>query len=302
MSGGDVPNTDHILQDLSRFPTLADRLQQGDGQLPAAGPRDDPPGGASPPIRRSRTPARPLIDTRRLYYSGGSQGGISGGALTAVAPDFTRSVLIVPAMNYSLLLTRSIDFDPFAAVLYPVLSGRARAPAAAVADPDALGSRRAQRLRVAHDRRSVPQHAGAHGAACTWPSETTRWPTWRPRSRRAPSARASGCPALDPGRSTDVRALLRHRADPQVPRTAAARSWSGTSGRCGRPAVTLPARRAARARAAADHQHAAAAGTRPARPDRPRARRAAAVRGVHRRRVRRRLRSAPCYAAGWTGP
>ena len=54
----------------------------------------------------------PLIDTRRLYYSGGSQGGIAGGALTAVAPDFTRSVLIVPAMNYSLLLTRSIDFDP----------------------------------------------------------------------------------------------------------------------------------------------------------------------------------------------
>jgi hypothetical protein len=61
----------------------------------------------------------PLIDTRRLYYSGGSQGGIAGGALTAVAPDFTRSVLIVPAMNYSLLLTRSIDFDPFAEVLYP---------------------------------------------------------------------------------------------------------------------------------------------------------------------------------------
>ena len=49
----------------------------------------------------------PLIDTRRLYYSGGSQGGIAGGALTAVAPDFTRSVLIVPAMNYSLLLTRA---------------------------------------------------------------------------------------------------------------------------------------------------------------------------------------------------
>ena len=36
-----------------------------------------------------------------------------------MAPDFTRSVLIVPAMNYSLLLTRSIDFDPFAQVLYP---------------------------------------------------------------------------------------------------------------------------------------------------------------------------------------
>ncbi len=29
MSGGDLPNTITILQDLSRFPTLADRLQQG---------------------------------------------------------------------------------------------------------------------------------------------------------------------------------------------------------------------------------------------------------------------------------
>ena len=29
MSGGDLPNTVTILQDLSRFPTLADRLQQG---------------------------------------------------------------------------------------------------------------------------------------------------------------------------------------------------------------------------------------------------------------------------------
>ena len=28
-------------------------------------------------------------------------------------------MLIVPAMNYSLLLTRSIDFDPFKAILYP---------------------------------------------------------------------------------------------------------------------------------------------------------------------------------------
>ena len=65
------------------------------------------------------TPAARCSTPSRLYYSGGSQGGIAGGALTAVAPDFTRSVLIVPAMNYSLLLTRSIDFDPFRSILYP---------------------------------------------------------------------------------------------------------------------------------------------------------------------------------------
>jgi hypothetical protein len=59
-----------------------------------------------------------LVDTSRLYYDGGSQGGIIGGALTAVAPDFTRAALGVPAMNYSILLQRSIDFDTYAEVMY----------------------------------------------------------------------------------------------------------------------------------------------------------------------------------------
>jgi hypothetical protein len=118
MSGGDVGNTLTILQDLSGFPELADRLQQGLLNFLYLGRTMlNPKGFAS--HMAFWDPNGPLIDTSRLYYSGGSQGGIAGGALTAVAPDFTRSVLIVPAMNYSLLLTRSIDFDPFAAVLYP---------------------------------------------------------------------------------------------------------------------------------------------------------------------------------------
>ncbi len=48
----------------------------------------------------------PNIDTSKLYYNGNSQGGILGGALTAVAPDFTRASLGVPAMGYSTLLTQ----------------------------------------------------------------------------------------------------------------------------------------------------------------------------------------------------
>jgi hypothetical protein len=58
-----------------------------------------------------------VIDTTELYYVGASQGGIMGGALTAVAPDFTRAALNVPAMNYSVLLPRSVDYDSFASVL-----------------------------------------------------------------------------------------------------------------------------------------------------------------------------------------
>ena len=60
-----------------------------------------------------------VIDRSQLYYDGNSQGGIMGGALTAVSPDFTRAALGVAAMRYSLLLPRSVPFDAFAAVLYP---------------------------------------------------------------------------------------------------------------------------------------------------------------------------------------
>jgi len=125
----DIPNTIGILQDLGRFPELSDRVQQGllnelylgrlmvhpNGVVSNASFRPD--GGA-------------VIDTSRLYYNGNSQGGILGGALTAVAPDFTRASLGVPAMGYSTLLTRSIDFDTYSAVLYPAYPNELARPLA----------------------------------------------------------------------------------------------------------------------------------------------------------------------------
>jgi hypothetical protein len=60
-----------------------------------------------------------VLDTTRLFFDGNSQGGIMGGALTAVAPDFERAVLGVPGMNYSTLLNRSVDFDTYAAIIHP---------------------------------------------------------------------------------------------------------------------------------------------------------------------------------------
>jgi hypothetical protein len=71
-------------------------------------------------FHQSGTLASPsVLNTSHLYYNGNSQGGIMGGALTAISPDFTRASLGVPAMNYSVLLPRSVDFDEFAAILYP---------------------------------------------------------------------------------------------------------------------------------------------------------------------------------------
>jgi hypothetical protein len=42
-----------------------------------------------------------------------------GGAVTAVAQDWTRAVLGVPAMNYSTLLQRSTDWDTYKAIFDP---------------------------------------------------------------------------------------------------------------------------------------------------------------------------------------
>ncbi len=113
MSTEDVPNVLALSKDLSRFPSLADRLQQGFVNFMYLGRLLIHPQGLS-----SNPEFAGKIDTGRLFYAGASQGGILGGALTAVAPDFERSALIVPGMNFSLLITRSTQFTPFAKVLY----------------------------------------------------------------------------------------------------------------------------------------------------------------------------------------
>jgi hypothetical protein len=60
-----------------------------------------------------------VIDTSDVFYDGNSQGGILGGAVTAVSNEWTRAVLGVPGMNYSTLLQRSVDFDTYKAILVP---------------------------------------------------------------------------------------------------------------------------------------------------------------------------------------
>jgi hypothetical protein len=118
MADEDVGNAITVLQDLSRFPSLADRLQQGYLDFMYIGRLLIHPDGfaANPAFQVN---GKSVLDTRRLFYYGNSQGGIAGGALTALEPDLNRSVLYVGAMNYSLLLQRSVDFDDYALVLYP---------------------------------------------------------------------------------------------------------------------------------------------------------------------------------------
>jgi len=107
----DVPNVVTILHDLSNFPTLADRVQQGMLDFMFLGRAMVHPDGLGTNAAFQTAGGTSVFDgTQRLYYDGNSQGGIIGGALIAVEPDLDRGVIGVPGMNYSTLLTRSTDF------------------------------------------------------------------------------------------------------------------------------------------------------------------------------------------------
>ena len=114
MSDEDIPNAINVLNDGSNMPTIADRLQQGMLDTLYLGRLM---------IHRDGLPANSafagVVDTSHLYYDGNSQGGIMGGALTAFAPDYTRAVLGVPGMNYSVLLLRSKDWGLYSSIFNP---------------------------------------------------------------------------------------------------------------------------------------------------------------------------------------
>jgi hypothetical protein len=115
-SEDDVPTVVSALGDLSNFTKLTDRMQQGfvnmiylgrammlsDGFDSNQAFQLDPDGsGGNDPV--------PALALDQLNWEGISQGAIMGGALTALEPDLTQSVLNVAGMNYSTLLTRSTD-------------------------------------------------------------------------------------------------------------------------------------------------------------------------------------------------
>jgi hypothetical protein len=116
MAEEDVPNAVAVLQDLSRFPSLVDRLQQGFLNFLFLGRlMRHPDGFTTDPA--FQVDGEPLLDTDELYFDGNSQGAIVGGALCAVARDFRRCVLGEAGMNYSTLLQRSVDFDLYKLIL-----------------------------------------------------------------------------------------------------------------------------------------------------------------------------------------
>ena len=113
MSTADVPTVIGALQELTLFRSQPDRMQQGHlawllmGRLLASGDGfvtdaafQDPAGAG-------------IVARDRLSFLGASQGGILGGASSALTSDWTQVILAVPGLGYNLLLPRSIDFDDF---------------------------------------------------------------------------------------------------------------------------------------------------------------------------------------------
>ncbi len=206
MSTDDVGTAAGILGDLSLFPRLADRMQQGVlnflflGRLMKMSP-----GLAADPAFRNDA-GDSVLAAGELYYDGNSQGGIAGGMLTAVATDLTRSVLGVPGMNYSLLLPRSVDFEPFEAIMtpaYPSQLDRMLGLAAVQlqwdrAEPNGYANHITDDPLPGTPRHSVLlQVALGDHQVSNYTADTMA---------RTVGARAH-CPAFDPGRVPDTRLL-----------------------------------------------------------------------------------------------
>jgi hypothetical protein len=122
LANGDVGNDAAALGNLNLFSAVTDRLQQGALNMLYLGRVMLNPGGlASNPAFQQL--GRPVIETSDLYYDGNSQGGIEGGMLTALSPDFRHAVLGVTGIDYAnVLVQRSTDFAPFGKVLYAAYS------------------------------------------------------------------------------------------------------------------------------------------------------------------------------------
>ncbi|MHB8680488.1 MAG: hypothetical protein ACYDA2_00110 [Acidimicrobiales bacterium] len=107
-----------MTSDLSRFQSVADRLTQAILNAQFLGRLlDDRRGFAANAAFQSASHTALIDPGAGLDYFGVSEGGIIGGAVTAVSTDVRRAVLTVPGMDFDVLIDRSADFSAFAGLL-----------------------------------------------------------------------------------------------------------------------------------------------------------------------------------------
>jgi len=112
----DLVNVGTILGngDASLFRSVADRLDQGVLNALLAMRMVIGKFAKDPAVQFNGMSA---IDTTKRYYFGGSEGGIMGAVYMALTTDVTRGVIDNLGQPYSLLLDRSVDFQPYLTIL-----------------------------------------------------------------------------------------------------------------------------------------------------------------------------------------
>jgi hypothetical protein len=114
MSTDDLPNVIRALADANRGPLIFETLIQGVVNHISL-----------VQVARERMASelfvgdgdQSLVDPDQVHYYGISQGGIFGGTIAAYDPVIEKAVLQVGAMNYSMMLERSLDWPTYRLVL-----------------------------------------------------------------------------------------------------------------------------------------------------------------------------------------
>ena len=122
MSTADLASVAAALEELTLFRSQPDRLQQGHLAWLLLGRLLASESGFATNAAFQGADGGGAIDHEAVSFLGASQGGILGGASSALADDWTQVILAVPGLGYNLLLPRSIDFDeftPFFEAAYP---------------------------------------------------------------------------------------------------------------------------------------------------------------------------------------
>jgi hypothetical protein len=110
-ANADVPNAVLALSDLSLFPILIDRTEQGELNFLYLQRLMISPRGFATNAAFQYSDGKSFINLRDgVDYDGNSQGGIYGGTVCAVSIDVRRCALGVPGMDYPILLPRSVDY------------------------------------------------------------------------------------------------------------------------------------------------------------------------------------------------
>ncbi|MGN6472179.1 MAG: hypothetical protein ACTHK4_00840, partial [Mycobacteriales bacterium] len=109
-ANADVPNAVLALSNLSLFPILADRTEQGELNFLYLQRLMISPDGFATNAAFKRGGKTFINLHDGVYYDGNSQGGIYGGTVCAISIDVRRCALGVLGMDYPLLLPRSVDY------------------------------------------------------------------------------------------------------------------------------------------------------------------------------------------------